>query len=302
MLGWRRVMGSLHCRCGSSSPTDIGVAGDGLVGFAARSAWPAAGLEPFSEEARGEAVEVESLGAQRIDAFTAMVVGEADHALHGGEGLFGEVARSEASLGPGQGVASDAPRAGEEDVAVVGPANVTHRLEAVGHVVGVGGVLVTPAVAPMHGDALAAALEEYLDHALAEARCDVAPDVALGHRVVVVLKADMAVGPDLALDPTRPTPRGGWARAGERGARWPRTRRRRVEPLAMGASLSRSSSRPMAAFIASSEKKVSWRSTSRMRVWTARPPTPRAPCRWPVPSARAARRRCSAGRTRGNSD
>ena len=37
----------------------------------------------------------EGLGTQRIDARTAMVVGEAHHALHGGEGLFGEVARGE---------------------------------------------------------------------------------------------------------------------------------------------------------------------------------------------------------------
>ena len=40
-----------------------------------------------------------------------MVFGEADHALDGGEGLFGEVARGEAPLGPGQGAGPDtAPR------------------------------------------------------------------------------------------------------------------------------------------------------------------------------------------------
>ena len=98
--------------------------------------------------------------------------------------MFGEVARGEASLRPGQGeVAPDAPRAGEQDVAVVGLADVAHRLEPVGHVGGVGDVLVAPGASPMHG----AVLDEHLDHALAEARCDVAPDVALGHRVVVVL-------------------------------------------------------------------------------------------------------------------
>ena len=46
-------------------------------------------------------------------------------------------------------------------------------------------------------------------------------------------------------------------------------RARRVSPQAMGAWLNRSSSRRIAAFIASSEKKVSRRSTSRMRDWTA---------------------------------
>ena len=175
------------------------MAGDGLVGFATRAVRPGAVSEPLPDEPRGEAVEVEGFGAQRIDALTAMVVGEADHALHGGEGLFGEVARGEASLGPGQGVAPDAPGAGEEDVAVVGSADIAHRLEALGHVIGVGGVLVTPAVAPMHGDALAAALEEHLDHALTEARCDAAPDMAVGHRVVVVLDAYMSVGANLVL-------------------------------------------------------------------------------------------------------
>ena len=83
------------------------MAGDGLAGLRARPVGLAAVLDPLPEEARGEAVEVEGLGAERLETFAAVVVGEADHPLDGGEGLFGEVARGEASLGPGQGVGAD---------------------------------------------------------------------------------------------------------------------------------------------------------------------------------------------------
>ena len=58
----------------------------------------------------------------------------------------------------------------------------------------------------MHRDPLRAALEEHLDHTLADARCDATPDMPGGHRVVVVLDAYMAVGADLALDPLAPLP------------------------------------------------------------------------------------------------
>ena len=56
------------------------MAGDGLLGLGARAPRRAGVFEPLPEEARGEAVEVERFGTQRIDALTAMVVGEADHA------------------------------------------------------------------------------------------------------------------------------------------------------------------------------------------------------------------------------
>ena len=44
----------------------------------------------------------------------------------------------------------------QEDVAAIGLADVTHRLEMVGHVLGLGGVLVAPVLAAMDGDARAA--------------------------------------------------------------------------------------------------------------------------------------------------
>ena len=182
------------------------MARDGLVGFGAGRRRVAAVLDPLPEEAGGEAVEVEGLGAERVEARPAMILGEADHALHGGEGLFGEVARGEAALGPGQGVGPDAAGPFEQDVAVVGFADVAHRLEAVGHVLGPGSVLVAPALAEMDGEALAAAFEEHFDHALAEARVDLAADNAVGHRVVVAFDAHMAVRPDLAVDPLAPLP------------------------------------------------------------------------------------------------
>ena len=58
-----------------------------------------------------------------------MGLGQAGHALHGSEGLFGEVPGGEAALGPGQGVGSDAPRAPQQDAAVIGVTDVAHRLE-----------------------------------------------------------------------------------------------------------------------------------------------------------------------------
>ena len=96
------------------------MAGDGLAGFRPGTARLGAGPEAVPEEAGREAVHIEGLGAERLEAFGAAVVGEADHALHGGEGLFGEVARGEAAFGPSQRVGPDAARAGEQDVAVVG--------------------------------------------------------------------------------------------------------------------------------------------------------------------------------------
>ena len=115
---------------------------------------------------------------------------------------------------------------------------------------------------------VAAPFEEHFDHALADARVDLEADIAVGHRVVVAFDAHMAVRRDLAVDPLAPL-------SAARGRGW-RTARsfasntaRRVSPHAIRAWLSRSSSRRMAAFIASSEKKVWWRSASRMRDWTA---------------------------------
>ena len=65
------------------------MAGDGLAGLRARPVGAAVALDALPEEARGEAVEIEGLGAERVEAFGAVIVGEADHTLHGGEGLFG---------------------------------------------------------------------------------------------------------------------------------------------------------------------------------------------------------------------
>ena len=114
-----------------------------------------------------------------------MIVSEADHALHGGEGLFGEVARGVASLGPGQGIGSDAARLAEQDVSVVGAADIADRPVVLRHVLGGGGVLVAPGLAAVDGDALAAAFEEHLDHAFAGADVDLAADVALRRGVVI---------------------------------------------------------------------------------------------------------------------
>ena len=135
-----------------------------------------------------------------------MIVGKADHALHGGEGLFREVARGVASLGPGQGIGSDAARLAEQDVAVIGAADIADRPVVLGHVLGGGGVLVAPALAAVDGDALAAAFEEHLDHAFADADVDLATDVALRRGVVILVEAHVAVRPDLALDPLPPLP------------------------------------------------------------------------------------------------
>ena len=151
-----------------------------------------------------------------VEAVGAAVVGEADHALHGGEGLFGEVARGEAAFGPGQRVGSDAACAGEQDVAVVGLADIAHSVQAVGHMVGVGGVLVAPGLQTMDGDPLAAPVEEEFDRALADAGMDLAPNMALGGGVVVVGDADVAARPDLAFDPLAPFPGGPGQRLEER--------------------------------------------------------------------------------------
>ena len=54
------------------------------------------------------------------------------------------------------------------------------------------------------------------------------------------------------------------------GCGFKQTRHKGGQPKRLlGASLRRSSSRRMAAFMVSREKKVWWRSASRMRVWTA---------------------------------
>ena len=182
------------------------MAGDGLVGLGARPIGLAAVFEALPEEARSEPVEVQGLGAERVEAIATMIVSEADHALHGGEGLFGEVARGVASLGPGQGIGSDAARLVEQDVSVVGAADIADRPVVLRHVLGGGGVLVAPGLAAVDGDALAAAFEEHLDHAFADADVDLAAHVALRCGVVILVEADVTVRPDLALDPLSPLP------------------------------------------------------------------------------------------------
>ena len=182
------------------------MAGDGLVVLGARPIGLAAVLEALPEEARGEPVEVQGLGAERVEACAAMIGSEADHALHGGEGLFGEVARGVAPLGPGQGIGSDTARLVEQDVAVIGAAHIIDRPVVLRHMLGGGGVLVAPGLAAVDGDALAAAFEEHLDHAFADADVDLAAHVALRCGVVILVEADVTVRPDLALDPLSPLP------------------------------------------------------------------------------------------------
>ena len=180
--------------------------GDGLADFRTGRWRPDAVLDALSEEARGEAVEIESLATERLDAIGAVVVGEADHALHGGEGLFGEVARGEAALGPGAGLRSDAPGLGEQDGAPVGRADVAYRLEVTGHVFGSCGVLVGSALERVHGDAFTIPGDEDLDHAFSDTDVDGGADMAFGHGVVVATDADVTVGRDLAFDPLAPFP------------------------------------------------------------------------------------------------
>ncbi len=81
--------------------------------------------------------------------------------------------------------------------------DIAHRVQAVGHVRGVGGVLVAPALQTVDGDPLSAPVEEEFDRALADAGMDLAPDMALGRGVVVVGDADVAARPDLAFDRRR---------------------------------------------------------------------------------------------------
>ena len=57
---------------------------------------------------------------------------------------------------------------------------VAHRVQAVGHVLGPGGILVARALVAMNGDPRAAAFDEQLDHALAGAHCELAADMAVG--------------------------------------------------------------------------------------------------------------------------
>ena len=198
-----------------------------------------AGPEAVPEEAGRETVHIEGLGAERIEAFGAAVVGEADHALHGGEGLFGEVTRSEAAFGPGHGARADLAGTAQQDVPVVGLADVAHRLEAVGHVLDPGGVLVASVLAAMDGDPRAAAFEEHLDHALAGAHRELAADMAFGHRVMVAVDPDVAVLRDLAGQPLTPFPKVGrqrlevspFVRLEEGAAALAGRHRRLVEPV-----------------------------------------------------------------------
>ena len=146
----------------------------------------------------------------------------------------------------------------------MGLADVAHRVEAVGHMLGQGGVLVAPALQAVDGDPLPALVEEELDHALADPGVGLAADMALGRGVVIVGNAHVTVGPDLALDSLATflgVPGQGLEERPlacfEQGAPGLAARH--------GACFSRSSSRRIAAFIASSEKKDLWRSTSGMR-------------------------------------
>ena len=68
--------------------------------------------------------------------------------------------------------APDPPCPAKQDVTVVRPADVAHRLEAIRHVIGVGGILV--ASAPETVNPFAAPFKEHLKHVLADAQLDVA--------------------------------------------------------------------------------------------------------------------------------
>ena len=94
--------------------------------------------------------------------------------------------------------------------------NVTHRVEAVGHVPGLGGVLVAPAPQTVHGNPLPVLVEEEVDRAFADPGVDLAADMALRGGVVIAGDADVAIGPDLALDPLAPFPGVPWQRLEER--------------------------------------------------------------------------------------
>ena len=131
------------------------------------------------------------------------------------------------------------------------------------------GVAVGPGQAAMDGDAFAAAVEEQFDHTLADPGFDGATDMAGGRGVVVALDPHVAVRRDLADDPLSPLPGlpGQW---GQRDALGRLEAGRGGSPRSPSERpLSRSSSRRIAAFIVSSEKKVSWRNASRMRDCTA---------------------------------
>ncbi len=68
-------------------------------------------------------------------------------------------------------------------------------------------VPVAPGPEAMDGDAFAARPEEHPGHALADARLDLPPDVALGHRVVVPPVRHVTVQRHLADQPLPPVPR-----------------------------------------------------------------------------------------------
>ncbi len=167
--------------------------GYGLLGLRTGRRRRAAVRETLAEEARGEAIEVQRLGARRVDAVVSVRFGKAAHALDGGVGLLREVARGHAALGPGQRVLPDSARPLDQDLAVVRPADVAHGLEAVGHVVRVRRVFMAPGLERMDGEALAALLREHFEHALSDPHRNVAAVVALGYGVVVPIVRHVTV-------------------------------------------------------------------------------------------------------------
>ena len=174
-----------------------------------------------------------------------MIVGEADHAPHGGEGLLGEVARGVAPLGPGQGTGSDA--AAEQDVSVVGAADIA--------VLGSGGVLVAPGLAAVDGDALAPRSRN-TSTMRSPARTSTAADVAL-RRGCSGCPARPCARPTLPTPSQLARAARSFASKSAGGSRrtWPWGYREAVELAADGS-------------VHGVEGEEWWRSASRMRVCT----------------------------------
>ena len=150
--------------------------GDGLRRLRARPVGAAAAvLDALPEEARREAVEVEGLGTERVEAFGSpwssarrIMPCTVAKACSGKSREAKHRSAQARALGP-----ILRARPVEQDVAVVGFADVAAppsggRACARAQ----GGVLVAPVLAGMHGDALAALFEEHFHHALAYARRD----------------------------------------------------------------------------------------------------------------------------------
>ena len=114
----------------------------------------------------------------------------------------------------------DAPILFEQDVGSRA-CGLVYLLEVVGQVRSPIGLLVASAPEVVHDDAVAIPGGEEFDHAYADTNVDRGADMALGHRVVIVVGADVAVRPDLALD--RRSEALGVERVDRaRPARWPR--------------------------------------------------------------------------------